>query len=76
MGLYIFGVMTGLLMCAMVLLIRCAVWFELRHPEDDYWHRGIYKKTETEKGSPFQWAEDLDDRQMQNSLEVKHGEEG
>jgi len=73
MGLYIFGIMTGILMCAMALLIRCAVWFELRHPEDDYWHRGIYKKTGTEKESAFQWAEDLDDRQMQNSLEVKHG---
>ena len=39
MGYYFCGILTGILFCVMVLLVRCAVWFEITHPEEDYWHR-------------------------------------
>ena len=39
MGLFAAGIITGILLCAMAELVRCALWFEIMHPEDDYWHR-------------------------------------
>ena len=41
MGLFTAGLVTGVMACAVVMLVRCAAWYELKHPEDDYWHRGI-----------------------------------
>lgn len=33
------GVVTGILVCIVALLVRCCIWFEKQHPEDNYWHR-------------------------------------
>ena len=52
MGMFVCGILTGLLISAMVQLVRCAVWFEKNHPEDDYWHRGhaVRSAGETQAG--------------------------
>ena len=39
MGLFFFGFLMGILFSVIALLVRCALWFEEAHPEDDYWHR-------------------------------------
>jgi len=49
MGQFVAGVLAGSVMCVVIMLIRCALWFEKRHPEDDYWHR-LSKQDESEKG--------------------------
>ena len=43
MGLFTAGLFTGVLACAVIMLVRCAAWYEVRHPEDDYWHRNILR---------------------------------
>ena len=53
MGYYFCGILTGILFCVMVLLVRCAVWFEIRHPEEDYWHRNAMKRDGPEERSWF-----------------------
>lgn len=45
MGLFIGGILTGILMCVVIMLVRCAAWFERMHPEDDYWHLGTGRRT-------------------------------
>lgn len=39
MELFVMGILTGLLACVLAMLVRCAYWYEITHPEDDYWHR-------------------------------------
>ena len=36
---FVMGILTGLLACVLAMLVRCAYWYEITHPEDDYWHR-------------------------------------
>ena len=43
MGLFTAGLFTGVLACVVIMLVRCAAWYEARHPEDDYWHRNIWR---------------------------------
>ena len=43
MGLFTAGLFTGVLACAVIMLVRCAAWYEAKHPEDDYWHRNIWR---------------------------------
>lgn len=43
MGLFIAGMAAGIMSCVVVMLVRCAAWYEVKHPEDDYWHRNIWK---------------------------------
>ena len=38
MAQFAFGLITGILMCVVALLVRCCIWFEKHHPEDNYWH--------------------------------------
>ena len=33
------GVFAGIMMCMVAMLVRCVLWYEKRHPEDDYWRR-------------------------------------
>ena len=67
MGLFTAGLVTGVMACAVVMLVRCAAWYELKHPEDDYWHRSIWRseagaaKTEQRTVKP--------DTERQNSVE-------
>lgn len=55
MGLFAAGIITGILLCAMTELVRCALWFEIMHPEDDYWHRSAMIQI------PMKKAKDLDE---------------
>lgn len=41
MGQFVAGIFTGIVMCMVALLVRCVLWYEKKHPEDDYWHRII-----------------------------------
>lgn len=47
MVLFTAGLITGLMACVMIMLIRCAAWYEAKHPEEDYWHRKIWRKEQT-----------------------------
>ena len=38
MGQFLVGISTGIVMCMVAMLVRW-VWYEKKHPEDDYWHR-------------------------------------
>ena len=66
MGYYFCGILTGILFCVMVLLVRCAVWFEITHPEEDYWHRSAMRRDGPEKVSWLKPAGDLEDVQYQS----------
>ena len=39
MGLFVIGVFAGIVMCLVAMLVRCVLWYEKKHPEDDYWRR-------------------------------------
>ena len=47
-------------------LVRCAVWFEITHPEEDYWHRSAMRRDGPEKVSWLKPAGDLEDVQYQS----------
>lgn len=49
MELFVMGILTGLLACVLAMLVRCAYWYEITHPEDDYWHR---RKAPRQDGKP------------------------
>ena len=49
MGLFAAGTITGVLLCAMAELVRCVLWFEIMHPEDDYWHRSALRPISMEE---------------------------
>ena len=66
MGCYFCGILTGILFCVMVLLVRCAVWFEITHPEEDYWHRSARRRDGPEKVSWLKPAGALEDVQYQS----------
>ena len=39
MGMFVVGIFTGIVMCMVFMMVRCVLWYEKRHPEDDYWRR-------------------------------------
>ena len=39
MGQFAVGIFTGIVMCMVAMLVRCVLWYEKKHPEDDYWRR-------------------------------------
>lgn len=47
MGQFVVGTITGIVMCSVVLMVRCVLWYEKKHPEDDYWHRLISEEKKT-----------------------------
>ena len=51
MGQFIVGVFTGIVMCAVVMMVRCVLWYEKKHPEDDYWRRLAARDDRTEGGT-------------------------
>ena len=44
MGLFAAGCVMGIVMCMVAMLVRCVLWYEKKHPEDDYWHRASLKE--------------------------------
>ena len=38
MGQFVFGAFAGIVMCSVILMVRCVLWYERQHPEDDYWY--------------------------------------
>ena len=61
MGLFLMGFLAGILACAVIMLVRCAVWYEQRHPEDDYWHRKTMPNTHEKQDLLMQTAADITD---------------
>ena len=47
MGQLIAGIILGIVMCMVAMLVRCVLWYEKKHPEDDYWHRSRLKDEES-----------------------------
>lgn len=39
MGQFAAGVFAGIAVCMVAMLVRCVLWYEKKHPEDDYWRR-------------------------------------
>lgn len=39
MGQFVAGVFAGIAVCMVAMLVRCVLWYEKKHPEDDYWRR-------------------------------------
>ena len=39
MGMFVVGIFTGIVMCMVFMMVRCVLWYEKKHPEDDYWRR-------------------------------------
>lgn len=50
MGQFVVGTITGIVMCSVVLMVRCVLWYEKKHPEDDYWHRLISEEKKDKGG--------------------------
>ena len=50
MGMFIVGILTGIVMCMVAMLVRCVLWYEKKHPEDDYWRRLTCDKAENKGG--------------------------
>ena len=48
MGQFLVGVVTGIVMCVVVMMVRCVLWYEKKHPEDDYWRRLTVKENKLE----------------------------
>ena len=74
MGLFLIGALAGILTCAVLMLVRCAVWYEHRHPEDDYWHRRTLPYAHEKQNRLLQAARDLVD--SSTSGEEMNGKEG
>ncbi len=51
MGQFVIGVFMGIVMCAVVMMVRCVLWYEKKHPEDDYWRRLITEQDKHKGGS-------------------------
>lgn len=73
MGLLLMGFLAGILACAVIMLVRCAVWYEQRHPEDDYWHRRTMPYTHEKQELLMQAAADIADHDV--SGEEMNGKE-
>ena len=74
MGLFLIGALAGILTCAVLMLVRCAVWYEHRHPEDDYWHLRTLPYAHEKQNRLLQAARDLVD--SSTSGEEMNGKEG
>ena len=64
MGLFIAGFVTGIMGCILTMLIRCAVWYERKHPEDDYWHMRIWHNGTNTQDPPDAEGENRDDEKI------------
>lgn len=74
MGHFIVGVLTGILICGVVMLVRCAAWYEHKHPEDDYWHRRVLPYAHEKQNALLKAAKDMACSDI--SEEVFNGKEG
>jgi hypothetical protein len=74
MGHFIVGVLSGILICGVVMLVRCAAWYEHKHPEDDYWHRRVLPYAHEKQNALLKAAKDMACSDI--SEEVFNGKEG
>ena len=74
MGHFIVGVLTGILICGGGWLVRCAAWYEHKHPEDDYWHRRVLPYAHEKQNALLKAAKDMACDDI--SEEVFNGKEG
>ena len=50
MGHFAAGIFAGIAMCMVVMMVRCVLWYEKKHPEDDYWRRLSPEEDEKKEG--------------------------
>ena len=74
MGHFIVGILTGILICGVVMLVRCVAWYEHKHPEDDYWHRRVLPYAHEKQNALLKAAKDMACSDI--SEEVFNGKEG
>ena len=74
MGQFVFGVFAGIEMCSVILMVRCVLWYEKRHPEDDYWHRRVLPYAHEKQNALLKAAKDMACSDI--SEEVFNGKEG
>lgn len=59
MELFLIGFGAGIMVSIFVTLMQCALWFDERYPEDDYWHRGNRGKSRRDRQKRLKPAGDL-----------------
>lgn len=75
MELFLIGFGAGIMVSIFVTLMQCALWFDERYPEDDYWHRGNRRKSRRNGQKRLKPAGDLQYPKAQNNPVVLSAEE-
>ena len=75
MELFLIGFGAGIMVSIFVTLMQCALWFDERYPEDDYWHRGNRRKSQHDRQKRLKPAGDLQGSKVQNNPAVLPAEE-
>ena len=65
MELFLIGFGAGIMVSIFVTLMQCALWFDERYPEDDYWHRGNRRKSRRARQKRLKPAGDLQSPKVQ-----------
>ena len=75
MELFLIGFGAGIMLSIFVTLMQCALWFDERYPEDDYWHRGNRRKSRRDRQKKLKPAGDLQSSKVQQYPAVLSAEE-
>ena len=75
MELFLIGFGAGIMVSIFVALMQCALWFDERYPEDDYWHRGNRRKSQHDRQKRLKPAGDLQSSKVQQYPTVLSAEE-
>ena len=75
MELFLIGFGAGIMVSIFVTLMQCALWFDERYPEDDYWHRGNRRKSRRDRQKKLKPAGDLQSSKVQQYPTVLSAEE-
>jgi len=75
MELFLIGFGAGIMVSIFVTLMQCALWFDERYPEDDYWHRGNRRKSRRDRQKRLKPAGDLQSPKVQQYPTVLSAEE-
>lgn len=67
MELFLIGFGAGIMVSIFVTLMQCALWFDERYPEDDYWHRGNRRRFRRERQKRLKPAGDLQSPRVQKN---------
>ena len=75
MELFLIGFGAGIMVSIFVTLMQCALWFDERYPEDDYWHRGNRRKSRRDRQKRLKPAGDFHAPNVQKNPAVLSAEE-